>query len=113
MLLHAYGEDRKTGCGRPHHMTVYQFQEAEITRFGTQLPESHKRVFASWYATTNISMSAQTLEEPQLKKRKMTPVDDEKAGLAPVSNLLIKRHSEKAKIPTKGSPLAAGYDLYR
>ena len=96
-------------------MIVYQLQEAEMTRFGTQLPEFRKRVFAFklWYATTNISMSVQTLEEPQIKKRKMTPVDDGKAGLAPVSNLLIKRHSEKAKIPTKGSPLAAGYDLYR
>ncbi|KAI0761711.1 dUTPase-like protein [Irpex lacteus] len=51
----------------------------------------------------------QTVEEPQLKKRK---VEDEKSDLAPVSNLLIKRHSEKATIPTKGSPLAAGYDLY-
>ncbi|KAF8314609.1 dUTPase-like protein [Cantharellus anzutake] len=28
------------------------------------------------------------------------------------SNLLIKRHSEKAKLPTRGSALAAGYDLY-
>ncbi|KDQ64906.1 hypothetical protein JAAARDRAFT_112125, partial [Jaapia argillacea MUCL 33604] len=27
-------------------------------------------------------------------------------------NLLIKRLSEKAKLPTRGSPLAAGYDLY-
>lgn len=52
----------------------------------------------------------QTVEAPQLKKRK---VEDEKSDLAPVSNLLIKRHSEKATIPTKGSPLAAGYDLYR
>jgi hypothetical protein len=33
--------------------------------------------------------------------------------LAPISNLLIKRLSEKAKLPTRGSPLSAGYDLYR
>lgn len=52
----------------------------------------------------------QLVEAPQLKKRK---VEDEKSDVAPVSNLLIKRHSEKATIPTKGSPLAAGYDLYR
>ncbi|CCM03368.1 uncharacterized protein FIBRA_05498 [Fibroporia radiculosa] len=31
---------------------------------------------------------------------------------APVSGLLIKRLSNKAKLPTRGSPLAAGYDLY-
>jgi dUTP pyrophosphatase len=48
--------------------------------------------------------------EVPLKKRK---VDDVGAALTPVSGLLIKRHSEKAKLPTRGSPLAAGYDLYR
>ncbi|KZO89773.1 dUTP pyrophosphatase [Calocera viscosa TUFC12733] len=31
---------------------------------------------------------------------------------APTSQLLIKKHSEKARLPTRGSPLAAGYDLY-
>ncbi|KAJ7667710.1 dUTPase-like protein [Mycena polygramma] len=49
-------------------------------------------------------------DSPQLKKRKMSPV--ESPALAPVSNLLIKRLSEKAKLPTRGSPLSAGYDLY-
>lgn len=33
--------------------------------------------------------------------------------LAPTSSLLIKRLSDKAKLPTRGSALAAGYDLYR
>jgi len=51
-------------------------------------------------------------EIPQQKKRKMSPAIETDALLAPVSNLLIKRLSEKAKIPTRGSPLAAGYDLY-
>lgn len=53
---------------------------------------------------------------PQLKKRKMSPAEETgvpEAPLAPVANLLIKRLSEKAKLPTRGSPLAAGYDLYR
>ncbi|TEB35378.1 dUTP diphosphatase, partial [Coprinellus micaceus] len=27
-------------------------------------------------------------------------------------SLLVKRHSEKAKVPTRGSAFAAGYDLY-
>ncbi|EIM85596.1 dUTP diphosphatase [Stereum hirsutum FP-91666 SS1] len=36
----------------------------------------------------------------------------EKSDIAPTSNLLIKRLSEKAKLPTRGSALAAGYDLY-
>lgn len=46
------------------------------------------------------------------KKRKMSPAP-EKSDIAPTSNLLIKRLSEKAKLPTRGSALAAGYDLYR
>ncbi len=32
---------------------------------------------------------------------------------APTMRLLVKRHSENAKVPTRGSALAAGYDLYR
>jgi dUTP pyrophosphatase len=47
---------------------------------------------------------------PDAKKRK---VDDEHSSLAPVSGLLVKRLSEKARLPTRGSALAAGYDLYR
>ncbi|KAF8974667.1 dUTPase-like protein [Flammula alnicola] len=41
----------------------------------------------------------------------MSP-ETESAAPPPVSNLLIKRLSEKARLPTRGSPLAAGYDLY-
>ncbi|KAH8106319.1 dUTP pyrophosphatase [Cristinia sonorae] len=52
-------------------------------------------------------------DSPQLKKRKMSPEENETTvALAPVSNLLIKRHSEKARLPTRGSALSAGYDLY-
>jgi hypothetical protein len=53
-------------------------------------------------------MSNPQVEEPQAKKRKMS---DE--PIAPIESLLIKRLSEKAKIPTRGSALSAGYDLYR
>lgn len=56
-----------------------------------------------------------TNEVPENKKRKVSPEPD--AGTTqnptPTSNLLIKRLSEKAKLPTRGSALAAGYDLYR
>ncbi|KIL00298.1 hypothetical protein PAXRUDRAFT_821840 [Paxillus rubicundulus Ve08.2h10] len=48
--------------------------------------------------------------EPQLKKRRMS--DSEEQLPAPVSQLLIKRLSDKARLPTRGSLLAAGYDLY-
>lgn len=51
-------------------------------------------------------------ENPQLKKRKMSlETESSESVLAP--NLLVKRLSEKAIIPTRGSALAAGYDLYR
>ncbi|KZV64081.1 dUTP diphosphatase [Peniophora sp. CONT] len=53
-----------------------------------------------------------TSNEPEAKKRKMSPTENDKSDLAPVSSLLIKRLSEKAKLPTRGSALAAGYDLY-
>ncbi|KAF5363794.1 hypothetical protein D9756_000787 [Leucocoprinus leucothites] len=50
--------------------------------------------------------------EPELQQVKKRKVEDTDSSLAPVSNLLIKRHSEKARLPTRGSPLSAGYDLY-
>ena len=53
------------------------------------------------------------VSEPETKKRKMSPTETDKSDLAPTSNLLIKRLSEKARLPTRGSALAAGYDLYR
>jgi len=49
---------------------------------------------------------------PQQKKRKMGPETEPEAPSVPTLNLLVKRLSEKAKIPTRGSALAAGYDLY-
>ncbi|KAF9055042.1 dUTP pyrophosphatase [Hymenopellis radicata] len=42
------------------------------------------------------------------KKRKMS----QEPPVVPTESLLIKRLSDKAKLPTKGSALAAGYDLY-
>lgn len=50
---------------------------------------------------------------PQLKKRKMSPVTDPETFMAPEPQLLVKRLSKNAKLPTRGSALAAGYDLYR
>lgn len=52
-------------------------------------------------------------EAPQVKKRKVSPAGESETLLAPVANLLIKRLSEKARLPTRGSALSAGYDLYR
>lgn len=55
--------------------------------------------------------TAMTTDQPENKKRKVSPEPD--AAVSPASNLLIKRLSEKARLPTRGSALAAGYDLYR
>jgi dUTP pyrophosphatase len=54
-------------------------------------------------------------DSPEPKKRKWSTesTDDESDSTAPVTNLRIKRLSDKAKLPTRGSALAAGYDLYR
>ena len=53
-------------------------------------------------------------EEQLIKKRKIASEPDKDLDLAPpLHNLLIKKHSEKARTPTRGSALAAGYDLYR
>jgi dUTP pyrophosphatase len=50
----------------------------------------------------------------ELKKRRLSSADNtESADVAPVIQLLIKRLSDKGRIPTRGSALAAGYDLYR
>ena len=49
----------------------------------------------------------------QLKKRKMSPATDCEASVASEPQLLVKRLSENATLPTRGSALAAGYDLYR
>ena len=48
-------------------------------------------------------------EEPPAKKLKSEHDDDPR----PSGHLKIKRHSPKARVPTRGSALAAGYDLYR
>jgi len=52
-----------------------------------------------------------SLDSPQLKKRRLS--DGACDSFSPTSQLLVKRLSDKAKIPTRGSLLAAGYDLYR
>ncbi|KAI9429501.1 dUTP pyrophosphatase [Lactarius indigo] len=54
-----------------------------------------------------------TTDLPETKKRKVSPAPDaEGTNSTPTSNLLIKRLSEKAQLPTRGSALSAGYDLY-
>lgn len=54
------------------------------------------------------------IDTPLPKRRRVSVCDIAGYDIpAPVSQLLVKKHSDKAKIPTRGSSLAAGYDLYR
>jgi len=55
------------------------------------------------------ALSPSTADQTAEKPAKMPHTSP---TLAPVSSLLIKRLSDKATLPTRGSPLAAGYDLY-
>lgn len=64
----------------------------------------------------NIISNIMAIDTPSLKKRRVSVSDTAGYDIpapAPVSQLLVKKHSDKAKIPTRGSSLAAGYDLYR
>ena len=47
------------------------------------------------------------------KKRKLDEESSAAVAVPPASHLLIKRLSDKARLPTRGSPYSAGYDLYR
>ncbi|EAU84606.1 dUTP pyrophosphatase [Coprinopsis cinerea okayama7 len=54
-------------------------------------------------------------DAPQLKKRRMSESESAQNGSSaaiPAPNLLVKRLSDKARLPTRGSALSAGYDLY-
>ncbi|GAA5934366.1 hypothetical protein JCM1841_003348 [Sporobolomyces salmonicolor] len=51
--------------------------------------------------------------EPSAKRDKPEPAAAPAMSLAAAAaSFLVQRHSDKARIPTRGSALAAGYDLY-
>ena len=52
-------------------------------------------------------------EAPQVKRRRLSGSEGGDVAVDPRPSLLVKRHSEKGKVPTRGSAFAAGYDLYR
>ena len=74
-----------------------------------------QRLVVTMPGTTPVKNSTVTssLEKPSPKKLKVDDVEmkgdekDEKLDM-----LLVAKLSEHATIPTRGSPLAAGYDLY-
>ncbi|KIY73786.1 dUTP pyrophosphatase [Cylindrobasidium torrendii FP15055 ss-10] len=61
--------------------------------------------------TAPIESTTAAPQDTPAKKRKMTDSISTPAP-PPTERLLIKRLSERATIPTRGSALAAGYDLY-
>lgn len=63
--------------------------------------------------TCALSPSAENDNPPSKIANMTTAPESEHVGIAPVSSLLVKRLSDKATLPKRGSALAAGYDLYR
>lgn len=59
-----------------------------------------------------LTKSPMSNERPT-KRRRAFSGSDWDLGLPIPPRLLIKKHSEKGRVPTRGSTLAAGYDLYR
>lgn len=53
---------------------------------------------------------AEDIPIPPTPKKKETAVAE---PVAPSTNLLVKKLSAKGRVPTRGSALAAGYDMYR
>jgi len=59
-----------------------------------------------------LSPSAENDNPPSKIPNMTTVADSAPVAVAPVSELLVKRLSDKATLPKRGSALAAGYDLY-
>jgi hypothetical protein len=94
----------------PSHKIPGPLDRSELTRLETP-PVASQSTNSLNAVQQQLTM---TYEVSENKKRKVSPEPDaESSKSAPVSNLLIKRLSDKAKLPTRGSAFAAGYDLYR
>ena len=76
----------------------------------TTVPESQSRIILS---IRHPTLTAPTMSDQQQNKKRKVTSDENLNPSAPPHNLLIKKHSEKGRVPTRGSALAAGYDLYR
>lgn len=73
------------------------------------------RLFASLlssHMSKRSPTSHDNISEPEPKSLKMSDSATNKQ-VYPATSFLVTRNSPKAKLPTRGSALAAGYDLYR
>ena len=77
---------------------------------GVHAVKTQAPLHSSHRPTTVNSMEG---EVPQVKRRRLSGSEGGVVVVEPLPSLLVKRHSEKAKVPTRGSAFAAGYDLYR
>ena len=80
-------------------------QEPAAKDLEIEQPESEDEAPAS---ATPASASAKSAAVSVVS----TPAANGQTLQAPKDHLLIKRLSDKATLPTRGSPLSAGYDLY-
>lgn len=97
--------------------------EASIGQKPECCPSSDKQTYTllrpTMSGTENLKRAASPHPEQRPSKVQATADGDvtqelvATSSVAPTSTLLIKRLNENARIPTRGSALAAGYDLYR
>lgn len=68
---------------------------------------------AQMSSSSNLKRALSPSTEPSERPTKMATTEVDAAPPAPTATLLVKRVSDKGRAPTRGSALAAGYDLYR
>lgn len=64
-------------------------------------------------AKRSLSTLIDSSSSSAVKQQKISETQKQLNMTSAAQGLLIKRLSEDAQLPTRGSPLAAGYDLYR
>ena len=85
-----------------------------MTSVSSEIPTETQETSSAGTTTSLHRRKISSIEDTvPSKKQRMSPTENQVVGAAPASHLLIKRLSDKARLPTRGSSLSAGYDLYR
>jgi hypothetical protein len=65
---------------------------------------------------TSAAQSTNSSEPPSKKQKVMSPSNGTADAAVPAAfeqtSLLVQKLSPKGRVPTRGSPMSAGYDLY-
>lgn len=85
-------------------------QHTKKRKFTSELGEDDS--LTPHYPTPPLTPSVSNVQ-PAKKRKVVSKSSVDFAPPPPLRRLLIKKHSEKARVPTRGSALAAGYDIYR